>query len=156
MVIHAITDGRDVAPDSAAGFMADLHGALPEGARIGTVIGRYWAMDRDNRWERVARAYGAMVHGEGDAAPDAAAAVAASYAKGETDEFIAPTVIGDYAGVKDGDGLFLPELPCRPCARNSGGTGRSRALTAFDTGPSARIGRRCWGWWIIRPPTTPI
>ncbi|MDZ4095579.1 MAG: 2,3-bisphosphoglycerate-independent phosphoglycerate mutase, partial [Paracoccaceae bacterium] len=106
VVIHAITDGRDVAPDSAAGFIADLQRRLPEGARIGTVIGRYWAMDRDNRWERVARAYGAMVHGVGNAAPDAAAAVAASYARAEMDEFIAPAVIGDYAGVKDGDGFF--------------------------------------------------
>ena len=106
VVVHAITDGRDVPPASGAGFVAALQAGLPEGARIGTLIGRYWAMDRDNRWDRVARAYQAMVHGKGEAAADANAAVAASYAKGEMDEFIAPTVIGDYSGVKDGDGFF--------------------------------------------------
>lgn len=104
--LHAITDGRDVAPSSAAGFIEALVAGLPAGARVASVIGRYWAMDRDNRWERVARAYGAMVQAVGEAAPDAAAAVAQSYAKGETDEFLAPTVIAGYPGARDGDGLF--------------------------------------------------
>ncbi|MBE0554578.1 MAG: 2,3-bisphosphoglycerate-independent phosphoglycerate mutase [Rhodobacteraceae bacterium] len=104
--LHAVTDGRDVAPSSAAGFVAALEAQLPVGARVATVTGRYWAMDRDNRWERVARAYGAMVSATGEAAPSAGAAVAASYAKGETDEFIAPTVIGSYRGARDGDGFF--------------------------------------------------
>lgn len=104
--LHAITDGRDVAPSSAAGFIAGLQAELPVGARIATVIGRYWAMDRDNRWDRVGRAYAAMVQGTGEAALDAGAAVAKSYVKGETDEFIAPTVIGGYAGARDGDGIF--------------------------------------------------
>ena len=106
VALHAITDGRDVAPSSAAGFMAQLVAGLPAGARVATVTGRYWAMDRDNRWDRVARAYEAMILAKGEAAPDAEAAVAQSYAKGETDEFLAPTVIGDYAGARDGDGLF--------------------------------------------------
>jgi len=106
VAIHAITDGRDVPPSSAAGFVAGLVTGLPAGARIATVTGRYWAMDRDNRWDRVGRAYGAMVRGQGEAASDAVLAVTASYAKGETDEFIAPTVIGDYAGARDGDGFF--------------------------------------------------
>ncbi len=104
--LHAITDGRDVAPSSAAGFVAELQAGMPAGAKVATVIGRYWAMDRDNRWERVGRAFAAMVRGEGEAASDAGAAVAASYAKGETDEFVAPSVIGGYAGAKDGDGFF--------------------------------------------------
>jgi len=104
--LHAVTDGRDVAPSSAAGFVAALEAQLPVGARVATVTGRYWAMDRDNRWERVARAYGAMANAAGEAAPSAGAAVAASYAKGETDEFIAPTVIGSYRGARDGDGFF--------------------------------------------------
>lgn len=106
VIIHAITDGRDVAPDSAGRFMTALQAGLPEGARIGTVIGRYWALDRDNRWDRVARAYGAIVHAAGEAAADAGAAIEASYDKAEMDEFIAPSVIGDYAGAKDGDGFF--------------------------------------------------
>ncbi len=106
VVLHAITDGRDVAPDSAVRFVDELMAGLPAGAKVGTVIGRYWAMDRDNRWERVARAYQAMVNATGEHAATPAAAVAASYAKKEMDEFIAPTVIGDYAGAKDGDGYF--------------------------------------------------
>ena len=106
VAVHAITDGRDVAPTSAAGYMADLLAALPEGARVATVIGRYWALDRDNRWDRVARAYAAMVHGTGDAVPDGASAVAFAYARGETDEFIAPAVVAGYGGMADGDGVF--------------------------------------------------
>ena len=106
VVLHALTDGRDVAPDSAKGFVEDLMAKLPAGVRVGTVIGRYWAMDRDNRWERVGRAYDAIVKAEGARAADPVSAVAASYALGELDEFIAPTVIGDYAGARDGDGVF--------------------------------------------------
>ena len=106
VLLHAVTDGRDVAPSSAAEFMATILRDLPAGARVATVIGRYWAMDRDHRWERVARAYGAMVRGQGEAAADALSAVQAAYARGETDEFIAPTVIAGYAGARDGDGLF--------------------------------------------------
>jgi len=106
VLLHAVTDGRDVAPSSAAEFMATILRDLPAGARVATVIGRYWAMDRDHRWERVARAYGAMVHGQGETAADALSAVQAAYARGETDEFIAPTVIAGYAGARDGDGLF--------------------------------------------------
>lgn len=106
VVLHAITDGRDVSPTSAPGFIATLEAGMPEGARIGTVIGRYWAMDRDNRWDRVERAFAAMVSAKGEAADSAAEAVTAAHARGENDEFIAPTVIGDYAGTKDGDGFF--------------------------------------------------
>ena len=106
VALHAITDGRDVAPNSAAGFIADLTIALPRGAKIATVIGRYWAMDRDSRWQRVSRAYAAMVQGTGSWAATPEAAVALSYGKGEMDEFLAPTVIGDYAGARDGDGFF--------------------------------------------------
>ncbi len=106
VVLHAITDGRDVAPDSAKRFVEELVGKLPAGARIGTVIGRYWAMDRDSRWERVERAFDAIAHGKGEAAEDAVAAIATSYEKSEMDEFVAPTVVGGYEGMSDGDGLF--------------------------------------------------
>ena len=106
VAIHAITDGRDVAPKSAQGFIDDLQANLPEGARIATVIGRYWAMDRDSRWERVERAYDAMIEGRGAPCASAAEAVARAYAAGETDEFITPSVIGDYKGARGGDGLF--------------------------------------------------
>ncbi|MCR9126151.1 MAG: 2,3-bisphosphoglycerate-independent phosphoglycerate mutase [Rhodobacteraceae bacterium] len=108
VTVHAITDGRDVAPVSAQGFVERLCDALPDQARIGTVIGRYFAMDRDNRWDRVAAAFAAMVAGRGGApvAGDAAAAVAAAHARGETDEFIAPTVVRGYDGMAPGDGMF--------------------------------------------------
>ncbi|WP_265501927.1 2,3-bisphosphoglycerate-independent phosphoglycerate mutase [Paracoccus beibuensis] len=106
VVIHAITDGRDVAPDSAPGFIATLQQGLPEGARIGTVIGRYYAMDRDNRWDRIQRAYDAMIHGRGEEARDAGTAVAVAHARNETDEFIQPFVIDGYNGATDGDGFF--------------------------------------------------
>jgi 2,3-bisphosphoglycerate-independent phosphoglycerate mutase len=107
VIIHALTDGRDVAPSSGAGFMADLVRRLPDAVRIGTVTGRYYAMDRDNRWERVATAYHAIVHGQGVAtAPDAVTAVTQAYANGQTDEFIPATVIAAYAGMQTGDGLF--------------------------------------------------
>ena len=104
--LHAITDGRDVAPSSAAEFVARLMVQLPEGATVATLIGRYWAMDRDTRWERVERAYDAIMHGKGAQFVTPGAAVAASYAKGETDEFLAPSVIGGYQGAKAGDGFF--------------------------------------------------
>jgi 2,3-bisphosphoglycerate-independent phosphoglycerate mutase len=106
VALHAITDGRDVAPSSAAGFIDTLCAQLPPGAVVATVIGRYFAMDRDNRWERVQTAYAAMVQGKGDHADTPAAAVSAAYDAGKTDEFIPATVIGDYAGARDGDGFF--------------------------------------------------
>jgi len=103
VVIHALTDGRDTPPRSAGGALA----SLPEQARIGTVIGRYWAMDRDNRWERVRKAWAALVLGEGGAtAPDAQTAVAQAHAADVTDEFIPATVLPGYIGMSDGDGLL--------------------------------------------------
>ena len=79
VVLHAITDGRDVAPTSAKQFVDDLVGSLPESAGIGTVIGRYFAMDRDTRWDRVERAYNAMILGQGGRVGTAGQAVEAAY-----------------------------------------------------------------------------
>lgn len=106
VVVHAVTDGRDVSPTSGAGFIARLQDSLPHGAQIGTVCGRYYAMDRDHRWERIHTAYDAIAHGQGIRAPTAAAAVGAAYDSGVTDEFINATVIGDYAGLRPEDGFF--------------------------------------------------
>lgn len=106
VAIHAITDGRDVAPSSAAAFMKTLQDNLPAQARIVTVIGRYFAMDRDNRWDRVKTAYDAMIEGEGGKADTPMAAIKTAYEDGKTDEFIPATVIADYAGVSEGDGFF--------------------------------------------------
>jgi len=106
VVIHAITDGRDVAPVSAEGFIAQLSESLPQGVTIATLSGRYYALDRDNRWDRVEKAYRAMVDGAGLTAESAADAITAARARDENDEFILPTVLGGYAGVAKGDGLF--------------------------------------------------
>ena len=105
-VLHAITDGRDVAPSSALDFMENLLADLPDGVEIGTVIGRYFAMDRDNRWERVETAYDAMVNAKGVTAEEPRAAIEQAYDAETTDEFIPATVIDGYAGFQDGDGLF--------------------------------------------------
>lgn len=104
--VHIFTDGRDTPPQSAAGYIADFAAALPPQAVIATVSGRYFAMDRDNRWERVSQAWQAMVLGEGRHFADAQSAIASAYAEGVTDEFIIPAVIGSYAGMQDGDGLL--------------------------------------------------
>jgi 2,3-bisphosphoglycerate-independent phosphoglycerate mutase len=109
VAVHAITDGRDVPPRSGAGQVAALQSALPQGARIVTVTGRYYAMDRDNRWERVEKAYRAMVGGIGEryAGQDAAGVIENQYATDVTDEFLPATVLGGYQGMRDGDGLFF-------------------------------------------------
>jgi 2,3-bisphosphoglycerate-independent phosphoglycerate mutase len=107
VAVHAFLDGRDVPPQSALEQIAALEAALPAGARIVTVSGRFYAMDRDRRWERVAAAVAAVLRGEGQRAASAAGAIEAAYGRGETDEFVTPTVIGDYAGARDGDGLFV-------------------------------------------------
>ena len=106
VAIHAFTDGRDVAPTSAKSYLEELREALPENASIATVSGRYYSMDRDNRWERVELAYQAMVEARGYTAERAAQAIDDAYGKGVTDEFIKPRVLGDYAGMNDGDGLL--------------------------------------------------
>ncbi len=105
--IHALLDGRDTPPSSAGGFVDDLERRLAAAhpdAGIATIGGRYYAMDRDKRWERVALGYAAIVHGVGERAPSAAAAIEAAAARGETDEFVRPTVIDGVDGrVRDGD-----------------------------------------------------
>ena len=103
VLVHGWTDGRDTAPDSAAGFVRDFEAALPAGASIATICGRYFAMDRDNRWERVSQAYDVMVTGKGARHPTAQAAIAAAHEAGKTDEFIPASAIGDYGLRADGD-----------------------------------------------------
>ena len=107
--IHAFTDGRDTDPKSGLGFIKDLQSHLNKSVgKIASVSGRYYAMDRDKRWERVKLAYDALVNGEGDKATDAVQAIENSYKKNITDEFIKPCVILDegqqpLAEIKDGD-----------------------------------------------------
>ena len=106
VLLHALTDGRDVAPKSARVQLEALREMMPPEVRIATVTGRYFAMDRDNRWSRVEEAYEAIVAGRGLRCPDPRMAITNAYARSETDEFITATVIGDYMGARDGDGLF--------------------------------------------------
>ncbi len=106
-VLHAITDGRDTPPASAAGFLAALQAVLPAAIPVVTVSGRYYAMDRDNRWERVERAAAVMTRGAGPRYPSVASLLADSSAQGITDEFVVPAVIGEhYRGMADGDALL--------------------------------------------------
>ena len=105
-VVHAFTDGRDTPPRSAADDLKWLRGALPKDVPIATVIGRYYAMDRDKRWDRVAKAYAALAEAEGARFDDPVKAVRDGYAHDVTDEFIVPAVIGDYKGMQDGDGIL--------------------------------------------------
>ena len=105
-VVHAFTDGRDTPPQSGADDMRRLATDLPDEVPIVTVVGRYFAMDRDKRWDRVERAYNLIVDAAGTRHASASEAVEASYADGKFDEFVPPAVIGDYAGMKDGDAIL--------------------------------------------------
>jgi 2,3-bisphosphoglycerate-independent phosphoglycerate mutase len=108
VLVHAFLDGRDTPPSSAMGFMtkflADIKG---HDIHVATVSGRYYAMDRDKRWDRVTLADDAIRSAKGPKAADPLAAIEGSYQAGKTDEFVLPAVIGDYAGIQDGDGLLM-------------------------------------------------
>ncbi len=105
-VMHAFSDGRDTAPDSGRGFLAALLRELPPEVEVASVVGRYFALDRDRRWDRVAKAYDAIVAGKGPRFADPLAVIDAAYAQGVGDEFVVPAVVGDYAGMRDGDGVL--------------------------------------------------
>jgi len=107
--VHCFLDGRDVAPTSGADFIAALSNEMEKigTGKIATVMGRYYAMDRDNRWERVKKAYDAMVNGEGEKANDAEAAVCESYKADVTDEFVLPTVIEGAKKISEGDSIIF-------------------------------------------------
>ena len=107
--IHAFLDGRDVLPSSGIDYVTDCMKKMEEigVGKIATVSGRYYAMDRDNRWDRVLKAYSAIVYGEGEKAADAKEAVENSYAAGTTDEFVLPTVCDGGETVKDGDSVIF-------------------------------------------------
>ncbi|MFL5869766.1 MAG: 2,3-bisphosphoglycerate-independent phosphoglycerate mutase [Solirubrobacterales bacterium] len=106
LALHAFTDGRDTLPKSSPAYIQEVERWLRHAGRIGTVGGRYYAMDRDRRWERIKLAYDAIVHAEGLRAETALEAIGESHERGETDEFIRPTVIGDYDGMETGDAVL--------------------------------------------------
>ncbi len=130
--IHAFTDGRDTDPRSGLGYMTDLSEYLQTSTgRIASVCGRYYAMDRDNRWERVKLAYDLLVKGEGNKTTDALAAIRASYAADVTDEFIKPILVTDTAGaplttIKEGDAVLCFNFRTDRCREIT------RALTQQD------------------------
>jgi 2,3-bisphosphoglycerate-independent phosphoglycerate mutase len=108
IVIHAFTDGRDTNPDSGAGYIAELEAELPANARVASVTGRYYAMDRDRRWDRTELAVKAVVDGEAEfSAETGEEAVRAAYERGETDEFIKPTLVGEEGRIRPGDSVIL-------------------------------------------------
>lgn len=105
-VVHVFTDGRDAPPKSAGVFVARFSAALPPKVAIATVSGRYFAMDRDKRWDRVAKAHAVIAEAEGPRFADAGAAITAAYKSDVSDEFIVPAAVGDYRGMRDGDGIL--------------------------------------------------
>ena len=140
VVLHAFTDGRDTAPDSGRGHLERAESKLADSGvgRVGTVSGRYHAMDRDKRWDRTQLAYDAIVHGEaeGREASSGAGAVTAAYERGETDEFVLPTLVGEEARVRSGDAVvyfnFRPDR-ARQMSRALGEPG----FDEFDRGEAA-------------------
>jgi 2,3-bisphosphoglycerate-independent phosphoglycerate mutase len=164
IVLHAFTDGRDTLPDSGAGFVEQAEEWLADaGGRVGSVTGRYFAMDRDRRWDRIKLAYDAIVHGRGDA-PDASSAVEAvraAYERGETDEFIKGTVVGEDARIRDGDAVlffnFRPDR-ARELSRALGESGFSE----FDRGDAPSVSlttlteyQEDWDYPVAFPPARP-
>jgi 2,3-bisphosphoglycerate-independent phosphoglycerate mutase len=141
LVLHAFTDGRDTLPTSGAGYLEAVADWMDEAGagRIGSVVGRYWAMDRDRRWDRIQRAYDLLVHGRAEHRADTAAAAArAAYERGETDEFITPALVGEEARIRSGDSVIAFNF--RPDRMRE----ISRALaepdfTDFDRGGTAPV-----------------
>ena len=160
VIIHAFTDGRDTLPDSGAGYVAEVESW--GGARIASVTGRYYAMDRDRRWDRTKLAWDALVHGEAEHHADTGeAAVRAAYERGETDEFILPTMVGDEGRIRDGDSViffnFRPDR-ARQLTRALG----EEDFADFDRGeaPSVRLTtlteyQEGWNYPVAFPPARP-
>jgi len=166
LVLHAFTDGRDTLPTSGAGHLEAAEGwcAQAGNARVGSVVGRYWAMDRDRRWDRTQRAYDLLVHGEAPhRAATGAEAVRAAYERGETDEFLEPTAVGDEARIRpDRDAVlafnFRPDRMrqiTRALAepeledidrRGAPPASRYATMTEYEEG---------WGYPIAFPPARP-
>jgi 2,3-bisphosphoglycerate-independent phosphoglycerate mutase len=165
VVVHAFTDGRDTLPDSGAGFLERVQGWCEQAgsARVGSVVGRYWAMDRDKRWERTQKAYDMLVHGTAEHhAESGVEAVRAAYERDETDEFIEPTTVGEEARIRPGDSVIAFNF--RPDRMRE----ITRALAEprfdeFDRGGAQRIERYAcltqyeegWPYPVAFPPEHP-
>ena len=163
-VLHAFTDGRDTLPDSGAGYVEEAESwTAAAGGRVATVSGRYFAMDRDRRWDRTKLAYDALVHARSEVpgAESAAAAVRAGYERGETDEFVKPTVLDAGGAIRDGDSVvffnFRPDR-ARQLTRALGEDG----FAEFDRGGAPRVRlttlteyQEDWDYPIAFPPERP-
>ncbi|MCQ2363772.1 MAG: 2,3-bisphosphoglycerate-independent phosphoglycerate mutase [Acidaminococcaceae bacterium] len=136
-VIHGFLDGRDTPPNSAKGFVQELQDEIAPltHVSIGTVGGRYYGMDRDNRWDRVTLAYEAIVNAKGNRFNSAVEAIESSYQQKVLDEFVVPCVIQNYAGMKDGDAVMMANYR----------SDRAREITRmmlqpdFDLAPRSRV-----------------
>ena len=165
LVVHAFTDGRDTSPTGGAKYLAEVQSWMDEvgAGRIGSVVGRYYAMDRDKRWDRIQKAYDLLVHGKADHHADSGPEAAqAAYARGETDEFITPTTVGEEARIRPGDAVlafnFRPDRMreitlalCDPefTEIDRGGAGvieRYATLAEYD---------ETWDYDVIFPPHRP-
>jgi len=170
LVVHAFTDGRDTLPHAGAGFLRELERA--PGARVGSVVGRYWAMDRDRRWDRTQRAYDMLVQG---LAPHHAAsgeqAVADAYRRGETDEFIEPTLVGEEARIRPTDSViafnFRPDRMrqiTRPLAEPGFGEGAEELPGWSGRGDVSAVARyttltsyaQDWPYPVVFSPEHPV
>ncbi len=136
--LHCFTDGRDTPPKAAPDYLAELEREVGDAAEIATVIGRFYAMDRDNRWDRVGAAYACMTRGEGASAASAQEAVKAAHEAGDTDEFVPPCAIAGYEGMKDGDGLLFLNFRADR-AREILSALAAPDFDAFDAGPRPKF-----------------
>ena len=141
LVVHAFTDGRDTLPHAGVSYLRELDGM--QGVRVGSVVGRYWAMDRDKRWERVQRAYDMLVHASAPFHADSGEqAVADAYRRGETDEFVEPTLVGEEAAIRPGDSVIAFNF--RPDRMRE--ITRALAEPDFDARPPDESDRELPGW----------
>jgi 2,3-bisphosphoglycerate-independent phosphoglycerate mutase len=167
LVLHALTDGRDTAPTSSPEYLAEAESWLEDAreagvaARVGTVIGRYWGMDRDRRWDRTKRAYAAIVHGEGLRAESAQDAVRQAYDRDESDEFIQPTVIGEPAHVRSGDSVLTFNFRPDRMRQIVAALGEPE-FSEFDRGEAPRVTittmtvyQEHWAYPVAFPPARP-
>jgi 2,3-bisphosphoglycerate-independent phosphoglycerate mutase len=132
VVVHAFLDGRDVQPGTAPGYLERIEAHLIGKGKVGTVSGRYWAMDRDNRWDRVERAYSAIARAKAPRAESARNGIRASFDQGKTDEFVEPFVVSDYGGVDVGKDAAL-HFNFRPDRARE--LTRALAMPGFDAFP---------------------
>jgi 2,3-bisphosphoglycerate-independent phosphoglycerate mutase len=141
LVVHAFTDGRDTLPTAGAGYVDEVDGwcRTAGNARIGSVVGRYFAMDRDKRWDRTQKALDLLQEGRGEHhAATAREAVQAAYDRGETDEFVAPTTVGDEARIRPGDSVlafnFRPDRMRQLTEKLGPAVARYTTLTEYEEG----------------------